>query len=284
MTRVPSNILTVLAADRAIARVMGASRRQILTTLFLALPLDALDLIGWYRREVISGRFSPDPALVFSLFRAIDPKGKFDLVTSFCGSSLDTPSFMKLVAQVYRAHSLKGLERNYLAQAISLHASLYWDISTSEYEKLVRKMLVSRYWTERSNGAQSLGSLSGVHPDLCLRLTQLVRDRHPSVRTSAWYGASALLYWGRLTPEAHQLLLGESLEALKDPDKAVRGNARFFRRRSRIGLLAADRDRHARRPVRREARAGNVRAPCSCTPGTPNPARARARPLPRGRG
>ncbi len=253
MTSVPSSVLTVLATDPAIARVMGASRRKILTTLFLALPLDALDLIGWYRREVISGRFSPDPALVFSLFRAVDAKGKYDVVTSFCGSSLDTPDFMKLVSHVYRVYSLKGFERNYFAQAISLHASLYWNISTPGYEKLVRKMLVSRYWTERSNGAQALGSLSGVHPDLCLRLTQLVRDRHPAVRAHAWYGASALLYWGRLTPEAHQLLLGESLVALKDPDKAVRGNARFFRRRSLVGPVAADLNRHARR--RRGARA-----------------------------
>src|SRR5512141_1975535 len=141
MTRVPSNVLTVLATDRAIARVMGASRRRILTTLFLALPLDALDLIGWYRREIVSGRFSPDPAIVFSLFRRINPKGKFDLATSLCGSSLDTPDFMKLISQVYRTYSPNVYERSYLAETISRHAAVHWNISDPAYEKLVRKML-----------------------------------------------------------------------------------------------------------------------------------------------
>ena len=257
MTRVPSSVLTVFATDRAIARAMGASRWQILTALYLALPVDALDLIGWYRREIISGRFSPDPAIVFSLFRKIDPKGKFDLVTSFCGSSLDTPDFMRLVSQLYRTYSPKGLERDYLAETISRHASVYWNISTPGYEKLVRKMLASRYGAERSHGVLSLESLSGVHPDLCLRLARLVRDRLPDVRGNAWSGATALLYRGRLTAEAHQLLLRESLAAIKDKDKFVRENARLFRRRSRAGPTAADRDRRARRG--RGAKLGRAR-------------------------
>lgn len=241
MTRVPYNVLTILATDRATARVMGASRRRILTTLFLALPVDALDLLKFYRLEITSGRFSPDPSIVFSLFRAIDRKGKIDLATSFCGSSLDTPDFVELISQAYRTCSPRGLERHYLAQAISLHASLYWNIPTPGYEKLVRMLLASRRGLERMHGPLCLESLSGVHPDLCLRLAQLVRDRLPYVRANAWCGAHGLLYRGRLTPEAHHLLLRESLAALKDKDELVRRNARLFRRRSRAGPPVADR-------------------------------------------
>ncbi len=247
MTRVPNNVLTVLATDRAIARVMGASRRQILTTLFLALPVDALDLLRFYRLEVTSDRFSPDPAIVFSLFRAVDRKGKIDLATSFCGSSLDSPNFVRLVSQVYKTCSPKGLERDYLASALSLHASLYWNISTPGYEKLVRMLLTSRRGTERMHGPLCLESLSGVHPDLCLRLVELARDRLSYVRGNAWCGAHTLLYWGRLTAEAHQLLLRESLAALKDKDKFVRGNARRVRRRSRKGEPGVDPDARRRR-------------------------------------
>src|SRR5262245_8037718 len=105
MSRVPSSVLTILATDPEIARAMGASRRRMLTTLLLSIPVDALDLIGWYRRAMIGGRFSSDPTIVFSLFRSLDRKGRIDLATSFCGSSLDTPNFVKLVTLVYRTCS-----------------------------------------------------------------------------------------------------------------------------------------------------------------------------------
>jgi len=233
MTRVPDSVLTILASEPAIARVMGGSRRRMLTMLFLALPVEALDLIGWYRSEVVSGRFSPDPEIVFSLFRSLDRKGKIDLATSFCGSALDTPHFVKLISQVYRTCSPRGLERNYLNQAVSRHASTHWDISTKGFEKLTRRFLYSRSESERMHGTLCLESLSGIHPDLCMRLAQLVRDRSPHVRTNAWAGANALLYRGRLSEDAYQLLLRDSLTAIKDKDKILRGNARLFRRRAR---------------------------------------------------
>jgi hypothetical protein len=233
MTRVPDSVLTVLATEPAIARVMGASRRRMLTTLYLALPVEAIELIDWYRREIVSGQFSPDPAIVFSLFRSVDRKGKIDLATSFCGSSLDTPSFVKLMSLVYRTCSPKGLERHYLAQAISRHAAVYLDISTPGFVKLTRQLLYSRRPFESMHGVLCLESLSGVHPDLCLRLVQLVRNSSPHVRANAWSGAYALLYRGRLSAETLQLLLQASLAALEDKDKLVRGNARLFRRRAR---------------------------------------------------
>lgn len=221
---------------------MGASRRRVLTMLLLALPNDALDLIVWYRREITSGRFSPDPAIVFSLFRSLDSKGKIDLATTFCASSLDTPSFSRLMSLVYRTCSPKGLERDYLAETVSRHASVYWNISSPAYQKLVRRLLNSRYGPERMHGPLSLESLSSPPADLCLRLAQLVRDPVPSVRANAWSGASALLYRGRLSAEAHRLLLRDSLESLKDKEKFVRGNARLFRRRSRAGAAGTDGD------------------------------------------
>lgn len=246
MSRVPESVLTVLASDSAIARAMGASQRRILTTLLLALPVDALNLIDWYRRAIIDGRYSSDPALVFNLFRALDRKRRIDLATSFCGSSLDTPNFVKLMSLVYRTCSPKGLERDYLAQAVSRHASVYRHISTPAFEKLVRKLLNSRLGAERMHGVLCLESFSPPS-DVCLRLAQLVRDPEPSVRSNAWSGATALLYQGRLSEEAHQMLLRDSLAALKDKDKLVRGNARQFRRRSRAGPAVADGDPHSRR-------------------------------------
>src|SRR5262245_10708392 len=111
MSRVPDSVLTILATDPAIARVMGASRRRLLTTLLLAVPVEALDLIGWYRKVLVQGRFSSDPTIVFSLFRSLDRKGKIDLATSFCGSSLDTRNFVKLVSLVYRTCSPNGQEK-----------------------------------------------------------------------------------------------------------------------------------------------------------------------------
>jgi hypothetical protein len=233
MTRVPDSVLTILASEPAIARVMGASRRRMLTTLYLALPVEALDLVDWYRREIVSGRFSPDPTIVFSLFRSLDRRGKIDLATSFCGSSLDTPSFVKLISRVYKTCALKGLDRNYLAQSISRHAAVHRNISTRSFEALVRRMLNSRYPTERMHGALCVGSLAKVSPDLGLRLAELVRDPRDYVRSNAWCGANALLYWDRLTAEAYQSLLRDSLMAIKDKDKILRGNARLFRRRAR---------------------------------------------------
>ncbi len=247
MTRAPNSVLTILASHASIARIMGASRRRILTTLLLALPNDALELIVWYRRELTSGRFSSDPAIVFSLFRSLDRKGKIDLGTTFCASSLDTPSFARLMWLVYLTCSPKGLERDYLAETISRHASVYWNILSPAYEKLVRKLLNSRYAPERMHGPLCLESLSNPPPDLCLRLAQLVRDPVPSVRSNAWAGASTLLYFGRLPAEARQLLFRDSLAALKDKEKFVRGNARLFRRRLRAGAAGADGDPRSRR-------------------------------------
>lgn len=233
MTRAPNSVLTILASDTSIARAMGTSRQRMLTMLLLSLPNDALDLIGWYRREIISGRFSPDPTIVFSLFRSLDRRGKIDLATTFCGSSLDTHNFVKLMSLVYRTCSPKGLERDYLAQTVSRHASVYWHISAPAFEKLVRQLLMSRRAGDRMHGVLCLESLSDMRSDLCLRLAQLVRDPLPYVRSNAWYGASTLLYRGRLSAAVQQQLLRYSLAALNDRDKFVRRNARLFRRRSR---------------------------------------------------
>jgi hypothetical protein len=233
MTRVPDGVLTILASEPSIARVMGASRRRMLTTLYLALPVEALKLNAWFRREIVSGRFSPDPEIIFSLFRSLDHRGKIDLATSFCGSSLDTPNFVRLISRVYKTCALRGLDRNYLAQAVSRHASLYWNISTPGFVRLTRQLLFSRSPLERGQGVLCAESLAKVPLELCLRLAELVRDPLPYVRANAWSGVNALLYRGRLSEEAYQSLLQDSLAALKDKDKFVRGNARLFRRRAR---------------------------------------------------
>ncbi|HYV48314.1 MAG TPA: hypothetical protein VFA20_25815 [Myxococcaceae bacterium] len=205
----------------------------MLTTLHLALPIEALDLIGWFRSEIVSDRFTPDPAIIFSLFRALDRKGKISLAASACGSALDTPNFVKLISRVYETCVLKGLDRNDLALAVSRHASFYWNISTPGFVRLTRQLLFSRSPLERGQGALCVESLAKVPPDLCLRLAELVRDRLFYVRANAWSGANALLYRGRLSAEAYQSLLRDSLTAIKDKDKFVRGNARLFRRRAR---------------------------------------------------
>lgn len=246
MTRVPDSVLLILASDPVVARAMSVSRQRMLTTLLLSLPVSALDLISWYRRAIIEGRFSSDPTIVFKLFRSLDRKGKFDLATSFCGSSLDTRSFVKLVSLVYRTCPMTIRERDHLAETISRHAAVFHNISDPGYVSLVRRLLKSRRGWERAHGVSALESLAGIHPDLCLRLAQLVRDPLHYVRTNAWSGALALLHRGRLTAEAHRALLRNSLAALKDKDKHVRRNARLFRRYSRARPPVADGDLRSR--------------------------------------
>jgi len=234
MKRVPPSVLTALAAAPPVARSMGASRRQVLTTLLLAIPANAPDLIGYYRRAIIEGRFSPDPALVFSLFRSLDRKGRIDLATSACGSALDTPSFTRLLSLVHRTCSPGGREKDRLAEAISRHASLHWNIGAPGFLRLVRRLLRSRRGAERAHGVLCLESLSILPLDLSTRLVQLVRDSRPFVRCNAWSGAHALAQRDRLPAPGHRALLRESLAALEDGDQGVRRNARLFRRSAMV--------------------------------------------------
>lgn len=253
MIRAPNSVLTLLARDPTVARAMGTARRRILTTLLLALPIDAFDLVGWYRRALLDGDFSSDPVIVFSLFRALERKGRIDLATSLCGSSLDTRNFAKLVSLVYRHCSPNNREKDRLAETISRHAAVYRNIAVPTFGRLVQQLLDGRRPWERAHGVLSLLSLARIRPGHGMRLTQLVRDPARHVRGNAWAAASTLESRGLLSTSVEELLLSKAQAALKGKDDLVKGNARNYlrahsqRHGSRAGAPVGDRDLRPRR-------------------------------------
>lgn len=230
MIRAPNDALTILASDASLARALGASRRKVLTTLLLSIPVDALDLLRWYRKAIIDGRFSSDPAIVFGLFRKLDRRGRIDLATSVCAASLDTRSFVRLVALVYRTCAPNGQEKDRLAEVISLFTSTHWNISARPFEALVRSLLASRRSWDRAYGLLCLSALSRVSPWHVQRVTQLVRDSAPHVRANAWIAASSLVIRSALSGVPKESLLRDSLAARHDEHQSARKNARWFRR------------------------------------------------------
>jgi hypothetical protein len=230
MSRVPNSALTILASDPTIARAMGAARRKALTTLLLSVPVDAPDLVRWFRRAVIDGRFSSDPALVFSLFRKLDRRGRIELASSLCAAALDIRSFVRLVTLAYRTCSPNGQEKDRLAEVISLFTSTHWNISARPFVALVRSLLASRRSWDRAYGLLCLSALSRVSPWHVQRVTQLVRDSAPHVRANAWIAASSLVIRGALSGAPKESLLRDSLAARHDEHESARHNARWFRR------------------------------------------------------
>jgi hypothetical protein len=230
MSRVPSSVLTILASDPAVARSMGTARRKVLTALLLSIPVDALDLVRWFRKAVIDGRFSSDPALVFGLFRKLDRRGRIELATSLCAAALDTRSFVRLVTLTHQTCSPNGQEKDRLAGVVSLFTSTHWNITARPFEALVRNLLASRRSWDRAHGLLCLSALSRASAWHVQRVTQLVRDSAPHVRANAWIAASSLAIRGMLSGAPKESLLRDSLAARHDEHQSARKNARWFRR------------------------------------------------------
>src|SRR5690349_1621999 len=140
---IASEELLVAIVER-IGKLPRPMRKALTTLLLLANPVDYVQVLVRFRREIVGGNLSPDPGLLLELYRVLPRHLKIQLVDSAVVPALDARTFRTLFEDAFFRQQPTKSERARLASAFSLFFSLHPKIGSGGMEDLILRLLRSR--------------------------------------------------------------------------------------------------------------------------------------------